>query len=459
VKSILAKILLWSFGTLLISLIAFAGISRLLSARAFQRGELLRSALSDQVELARQAFETGGREQLTSFLNRLHSVLPNDHYLTDADGKDLVTGEDRSSLLAQARPRPGRPGFGRPGPRRPGPPGFGRVRPVIAAPTADGRYWLIAVVRRPPLDLWSFVPYYLLVLLTVALLCYMLAINLANPLRALRRTVEQFSQGNLSARVGSRSPDEIGQLSRAFDQMADRIQTLLTAERRLLQDTSHELRSPLARLSFAAELVRTADDREGAVARLKKEIDRLAHLVGGLLQVTRVEADPASLKWHVLSLNGLLQNLAEDCAIEADAARCRIVVQEREAIMVRADQELLRRAVENILRNAIRHAPAGSAVETTLDSRPSALSLSIRDYGPGVPEEMLSNIFKPLFRVDGARDAAQGGTGLGLAIAQRAISLHRGALVAINMHPGLLVRIDLPVDLRVPANSATVNIS
>ena len=118
---------------------------------------------------------------------------------------------------------------------------------------------------------------------------------------------------------------------------------------------------------------------------------------------------------------------------------------------MRADHELLRRAVENILRNAIRHAPEGTAVEMTLDCQPSTVSISVRDYGPGVPEEMLSSIFKPFFRVDSSRDSASGGAGLGLAIAQSAIALHRGNLSATNMHPGLLVRVELPGDLKVPA--------
>ena len=446
-RSIFTKILLWSFGTLVVSLIAFAGISRFLSDRAFRRGEPLRNPLSMQAEHARQAFETGGREQLALYLEQLYTFFPDDHHLTDTNGKDVLTGEDRSSLLAQARTRPRMPGFGR-----------GRM--VMATPTADGRYRFIAVVRRRPLDLWSFIPYYLLVLLAVALLCYMLATNLATPLRVLGQAVERFGKGNLSARVNSRRQDEIGELSRAFDQMADRIQTLLTAERRLLQDISHELRSPLARLNFAVELVRTADDREGAVARLKKEIDRLTHLVGGLLQVTRVEGDPASLNQEVFSLNQLLQELADDGAIEADVRRCRLVLKGNDAILVRADHELLRRAVENILRNAIRHAPEGTAVEIALDCQPSTVSVSIRDCGPGVPEEMLSSIFKPFFRVDGARDSASGGAGLGLAIAQSAIALHHGNLSATNMHPGLLVLIELPGELKVPAeDNAVVNIS
>ena len=391
-----------------------------------------------QAEQAEQIFETRGPEQLSLYLEELYSFFPDHHYLTDAAGKDVLTGEDRSDLLARAKHRP--PTLG----TRHGP--F-----VMAVTTADGRYRFISFVQRPPLDLWSFVPYYLLVLLAVALLCYMLAVNLAKPLKILGTAVEGFGKGNLAARINSRRQDEIGDLSRAFDQMADRIQTLLTAERRLLQDISHELRSPLARLKFAAELVRTADDREGAVIRLRKEIDRLTHLVGGLLQVTRVEGDPDSLNREVFSLSDLLRELAASCTIEADARRCRLVVRGETFLLLRADHELLRRAVENILRNAIRHAPAGSDIEIALASSPSAISVVIRDYGPGVPEEMLSSIFKPFFRVDSARDSASGGAGLGLAIAQRAVAVHSGNLSASNMYPGLQVRIELPSELVAPA--------
>jgi two-component system sensor histidine kinase CpxA len=116
--------------------------------------------------------------------------------------------------------------------------------------------------------------------------------------------------------------------------------------------------------------------------------------------------------------------------------------------------------VENILRNAIRHAAEGTPIEVALDGQTSTVSISIRDYGPGVPEEMLSSIFKPFFRVDSSRDSAGGGAGLGLAIAKSAIALHRGKLSAANMHPGLLVRIELPGDLKVPTEDrVAVNIS
>ena len=197
---------------------------------------------------------------------------------------------------------------------------------VVMAQSQDGRYHWIAEMRRPPVELKSYLPYYALIIGAVALVCWLLALNIASPLRGLARAVDRFGAGDLAARVNSDRRDEIGDLSRAFDRMAERIGTLLSAERRLLQDISHELRSPLARLSFAAELVRTAEDRETAVARLKKEIQRLTDLVGALLQVTRAEGDPLSAAPEDLRLDELVDEVVEDCQVEAGARGCHIAL-------------------------------------------------------------------------------------------------------------------------------------
>ncbi len=128
----------------------------------------------------------------------------------------------------------------------------------------------------------------------IGVLCYLLAVHLASPLRNLRRVVERFGRGELGIRFHLARQDEIGELARAFNRMADHITTLLSAERRLLQDVSHELRSPLARLGFAVELAKTSNDREAALTRIRKEADRLNQLVDELLQLTRAEGDPAA---------------------------------------------------------------------------------------------------------------------------------------------------------------------
>jgi two-component system sensor histidine kinase CpxA len=425
------KILLWSFGTLVLSLVAFIGVSIYVSMRNMEHGNFIPRFNALLMEEAIESWQTGGQPALAAHMQRVTRHMSGNHYLTDASGKDLATGEDRSKMLAIARPDTG-------------PPKRYDSRQVVVYPSPDGKYRFLVVFENY-VDLSQYLPYYLLILAAVALLCWILATNLASPLRALARVVDRFGAGDLSVRVNSHRKDEIGEVGRAFDRMAERIGTLLTAERRLLQDISHELRSPLARLSFAAELARTADDREAAIARMKKEIARLTDLVGGLIQVTRAEGDPAAGSSESLRLDELLREVVDDCRVEADARGCQIAFSGRPELTMRGDREVLRRAVENVLRNAIRYTPAGTSVDIQLLASAGAARISVRDYGPGVPAEALPKIFQPFFRVDDSRYTATGGVGLGLAIASRAIGLHHGKLWAENTPPGLKVWIELPL--------------
>jgi two-component system sensor histidine kinase CpxA len=311
-------------------------------------------------------------------------------------------------------------------------------------PSPDGKYAILSVTHPIPDDT-AVLPYGLCVLAAVGIICIVMALYLASPLRKLRHTVDRFGNGDLSVRANVKRKDEFGSLSRAFNQMADRIQTLLMAERRLLQDISHELRSPLARLEFAVELARTSDNRNASLDRIKRDLDRLGTLVGELFQVTRAEGDPASRKNDDVALDSLVHLLVEDCTLEAEVRHCRVLMNADEPVQIQGDAELLRRALENVLRNAIRHSPEGGAIEVGLQRRNGSALLSVRDYGTGVPEETLNDIFKPFFRVDSDRNRASGGVGLGLAIAQRAVHLHHGRLEAQNMNPGLMMTMELPV--------------
>jgi signal transduction histidine kinase len=434
-RSVYAKILLWSFTTLVLSLFAFVGVSALVSFRNANRAGFFGGMSRLELEEAREAYESGGAARLRQFIERRRRYLPGQHYLVDGQGRDLVSGADLSALLALAQPEGTPPRHIR-GPR------------VVMATSDDGRYHWLIEMGPPPFEFRSYLPYYLLIFAAVAFVCWLLAVNIAWPLRGLARTVDRFGGGDLTARVNTARKDEIGELGRAFDRMAERIGTLLTAERRLLQDISHELRSPLARLSFAAELARTAEDRDAATTRLKKEIQRLADLVGALIQVTRAEGDPSSAAPEDLRLNDLLQEVVDDCRMEADARGCKIAFETAAPLTVRGDRELLRRAIENVVRNSIHYAPPESSVNVALEATSDAARISVRDHGPGVPEDSLSKIFQPFFRVDDSRDNATGGMGLGLAIAKRAVGLHHGQLWAQNAEPGLRVCIELPVGVR-----------
>jgi two-component system sensor histidine kinase CpxA len=433
VRSIYARISLWSFGTLVLSLVAFLGVTVVVSFQNAHRTGAFGRVQSLELEGAMEAYESGGPQKLNVFIERLHKYIPGKHFFTDANGRDLLTGDDRSAILATAVPE------GSPPKRFRGP-------IVVMAKSGDGRYRWIAEMDPPPFDLLSYLPYYVLILGAVALVCWLLALTVASPLRALAHTVDRFGAGDMAVRVNTTRKDEIGELGRAFDRMAERIRTLLSAERRLLQDVSHELRSPLARLSFAAELVRTAEDREAGVARLKKEIQRLTDLVGALLQVTRAEGDPFSIALADVRLDELLHEVVEDCRVEADARGCSLALRSAAQLEMSGDRELLRRAIENVIRNSIHYAPSKSAVEVELDRAKGMARLTVRDHGPGVPEEALGEIFQPFVRVDDSRDSSTGGVGLGLAIAMRAVGLHHGRVWAENARPGLRVLIELPLD-------------
>lgn len=437
-KSVYVRILLWCFATLLVSLLAFSMVTRFVEASTAGIGGPLARFDRFILRQAQQTYESGGAEKLAAYLREVTAITGPQRYLTDSAGIDLVTGEDRSNMLAMVPPK-------WPEPWRIG------SRLVIAIPSADQRYRLI-ILADPPFSLWNLIPYYLLILAAVAAVCWALAVSIASPLRDLARGVDRFGRGELSVRLNSRRGYEIGELSRSFDRMADRIGTLLSAERRLLQDVSHELRSPLARMSFAVELARRPDNRDCAIDRMKTEIERLTGLVSSLLEVTRGENDPGARKQETFWMAGLLYEIAGDCGIEADAHGCRLDVETRTDPCVSGDRELLRRAFENVVRNAIRYAPGGSSVEIHVDARGHSAVASVRDYGEGVPEEYLEKLCQPFYRVDSSRNSSTGGVGLGLSIAQRAIRLHSGQLLVANAHPGLKVSIELPISRMRPCS-------
>jgi two-component system sensor histidine kinase CpxA len=426
-NSLFAKILIWFCAAWVINTVGSAVIAGLSGPRPY----LLARLVAFDLQEARAAYESGGREGLERFMRRFHSVFAGDAVLTDGAGRDLLTGEDRSALLARMSAEPQLPAFRRSG-------------TVVARKSLDGSYWFFFAIPRDWLAWWILLPQHWWSMAGGILLCYLLAYYLTQPVRRLQKAVERFGHGDLSARAASRRRDELGELAQTFDRMADRIESLLAAQRRLLLDISHELRSPLARLRVAVELARSGSNRDAALGRIEKEAERLNVLVGGLLEVTRAENDPDAMRREPVRLDRLLEELVGDAAIEAQALGTAVSLTAAQSVLVEGDPELLRRAIENVIRNALRHAPAGTAVETSLASAEGRARLSIRDYGPGVPPDALPRIFDAFYRVESDRDRASGGAGLGLSIARRAVELHKGTIKARNASPGLQVEIDLP---------------
>lgn len=384
-----------------------------------------------QLENARNALQRRGPEGLKDYLASLDRLFGEPHYLLDARGIDLVTGVDRSGMLP------------------PPPADKARVRAhghwTLAHRSPDGKFWFTVEGETGPPQIWTFLPYYFLVIGTTAVLVWLAFIGVVTPIRRIAATIGQFGQGNLTVRVTTKRKDEIGQLGSTFNQMADRLERLIVSERRLLGDISHELRSPLARLKFAVKLARTSQDNKAALDRIERDVDRITSLVADIVEITFIEGDPAVQDTGVVRIGEIVDEVVRDCALEAQFRDCTIDVGGRLTGEVIGSRELLRRAIENVLRNGIRYSPKQSEIQLSIEENEREAVIAVRDFGPGVPELAIARIFDPFFRVEDARDANGGGSGMGLSIAKRAVQVHHGTITAENASPGLRVRILLPL--------------
>lgn len=436
-QSLYIWVLLAMIGILSLSFVAFREISEQIKTQkidpVYDRFDEL------QLETARNIQLKWGQDAVAQYLRKLDSLFSGSHYLLDGSGKDVISGADRSDML-------------------PKPPAV-QSRMVrhghweITHRSADGKYWFAAEGQDQPPRIWSFLPYYFLVLGATGILCWIAAAGVISPIRKIAASIALFGQGNLDVRVDTDREDEIGQLGRSFNEMAERLERLIVSERRLLGDISHELRSPLARLKFAMKLARTSSDPTTALERIERDVDRIASLVADIVEINVVEDDPALQDKREICVRDIINEVVRDCSVEAEIRGCTIELSGNVCGSVQGNPELLRRAVENVLRNGIRYSPEKSPIELNISETANDAAITIRDYGPGVPEESLGRIFDPFFRVEEARNANGGGSGLGLSIAKRAVCVHRGTICGENATPGLRVTISLPLTRDVSVNT------
>jgi signal transduction histidine kinase len=291
-------------------------------------------------------------------------------------------------------------------------------------------------------------------MLASGIVCYCLARYMISPIVKLENATRELASGNLSVRVskviGGRK-DEIAQLAQGFDTMAERIESLLVSQRNLLRDISHELRSPLARMNVALELCRKQcnPETEKTLDRISRESEKLNELIGQILTLNRADSGVSGLDVTSFSLALLVREVVEDADFEARTCKRSVVITACDECMIRGDRHLLQSAVENVVRNAVLYTAENTQVEVSLliESKESASSaiLSVRDHGPGVPEEEIVNLFKPFYRINNGK-AHRGGAGIGLTIAETAVRIHGGEIKIANaVSGGVAVEIRIPV--------------
>jgi signal transduction histidine kinase len=388
----------------------------------------------DRIELqdARSALERGGIPELRKYFARLDTQFGGQHLLLDRNGRDIDGGADHTASL-------------------PAPPldhSRGELNGVhtITQRSDDGQYWFVALRPAAGVVALSFRRFYLLITAVVLILGLFSTAYIVLPLRRMAATVESFGIGNMKARIQNTRSDEIGALAKSYNHMADRLEAAFTRERQLLQDMSHELRAPLTRLNFSTQLARTASDRDLAMDEIKRDLDRLAFLVS---ELTTLSLGPpgglgAEAQRSPVDLEAIVLEAVHDCELEAQAKGSIIACTGSAPELICGEAEHIRRAIGNVLRNAVRHSPEDSPIDIALYQTPDWSSIIVRDYGPGVPRELLDRIFDPFFQVDPARSATQNGLGLGLSIAKRSVEMHNGTIEAQNTSPGLKVSIRLP---------------
>ncbi len=399
------------------------------------------------------AYQTGGADKMRDYLRNLR----------ETQHVHAILFSDQGNLMGHPVP----PWFSEvaSGQRRTADTLLGRLLPhpqfLRASMTGSDGHRYILVTELPPGQNAFFGPGgvpgvgILIAVLSSGLVCYFLAQFLTSPIVRLRRATQKLAAGDLSARAGghsSRSGDEMSQLVRDFDLMAEQIEKLVNAQSRLLKDISHELRSPLARLSVALELARqrTGPEAESVLDRINLESSRMNELIGSLTTIARLESGAGSLRKGPVELEELVQEIARDAAFEAQSRNCQVECEIMDELPVTGDPALLHSAVENVVRNATRYTQEGTTVKIRAEKIQTGnlgeAVIRVTDSGPGVPDSELDKIFRPFYRIDDARRRSTGGVGLGLAITEQAVRLHGGSVKASNLpEGGLLVEIRIPL--------------
>src|ERR1700722_7527840 len=387
-----------------------------------------------------RAFEQGGAPAAVNYIDGLSKDAHIHGCVFDASGKALA-GESCAELRGLAA----RVVLGDPSAqdmRR----GLTRIAVAVAGP--DGRTFIYASeLLSGPGAAFGMSPGVVLLRVGVAflvsgLVCYFLTRYLTTPILRLRAVAQLISAGQLGVRAEAKlglRRDEFGDLVRDFNLMAGKSENLISSQRQLLYDVSHEVRSPLARLNVALDLLHRRIGEDSALRHMETDLKRLNEMIARLLTVAKLDAASALQSPVRVNLTELVSSIALDAEFEAQEKGKRVIVVPEAALFILGDPNLLRSAVENVLRNAMRYTRPGTTVEVILQAvranGAKEAMIAVRDHGTGVPIEELTNIFKPFYRVTDGRGSESTGAGLGLAITERIVTLHEGRIRATN-EPG-----------------------
>lgn len=294
------------------------------------------------------------------------------------------------------------------------------------------------------------VPIWLRPLIAVAIalaLVQVLAHGMTSPLREMASAARAMADGDWSQRVTATSADEVGELARAFNDMADELAQVDRMRRDLVANVSHELRTPIAALQ--ARLENLVDGVEAAdpelLGSMLAQTERLSRLVEQLLDLSRLESGAVPLHREPVSVAQLIDSVAAEGRLHAPDRVIDVDVDP--TLQVIADPDRLHQVLANLTANALRHGPVDRPVTLTGVARPGAVVLSVTDEGPGIPDDEAERVFERFYRPDPDRPGTSGGAGLGLSIARWIVDLHGGDIrPSPNRPTGCVMVVTLPIE-------------
>jgi signal transduction histidine kinase len=274
----------------------------------------------------------------------------------------------------------------------------------------------------------------LVILITVVLVIslvagFIMVAPMVRNLKKLQTATSRFGQGDLNARASVRARDAVGSVAGQFNVMADGIQRQIERERELLQAVSHEMRTPIARIRFSLDMLKTSEseaDRNRRMQEIDDEIVEIDALVGELIDYNRLRSSTMMLNRESLEVGPMLEETVERLKELRRDVTVRLVPSPEEPCMIVADRPALRRVIQNLLLNALRYAKSQAVIQ--YGRQGDAVRIDVSDDGPGIPESERQRVFEPFVRVDDSRSKESGGVGLGLAIVNRIMKLHGGSI-------------------------------
>jgi two-component system, OmpR family, sensor kinase len=297
---------------------------------------------------------------------------------------------------------------------------------------------------------WSYViPLGAAILVLVGFASIWFSRRLVRPLDQLAAAARRFGAGDITARVELTRADEVGDVGRAFDDMADRTAAVLQAQRQLMADVSHELRTPLARIRVALELA--AEDPIAAtdvLADVGADLDEIDQLINDILTTSRLDGEQVKIDREATSVSELVDRASRRFVARHPGRKLERPADDVPAgdRPIHCDPVLLRRALDNLLDNAAKYSDVGTPITLAVQPNGTSVAFEIVDRGIGMSPAELDRAFTPFWRADGSRARKTGGVGLGLALARRIARAHGGDVtLASHLGQGTTARLEVPL--------------